>query len=96
MSLVFCIILIVVNVIAILAMYGLWRLQSIGQIEAELELEMHEKAHQLLVRRDQLEVGLLKDEQQLMEQQWQGDLADYMEEFEQEALQRAKRRLNKA
>ena len=96
MSLVFCVILVVVNVIAVSAMHRLWRLQSIGQIEAELELEMHAKAHQLLVRRDQLEVGLLKDEQQLMEQQWQGDLADYMEEFEQEALQRAKSRLNKA
>ncbi|HSG52200.1 MAG TPA: hypothetical protein VLA40_08830 [Rheinheimera sp.] len=68
-------------------------LRSISQIQAEVELEMQSRAHQLLVRRDQLEVGLLKDSAEAEEEQWKGDLAEYMEEFEQEALLRSRERL---
>jgi hypothetical protein len=83
------------NVVAFKAFRKLQLLRSISQIQAEVELEMHSRAHQLLVRRDQLEVGLLKDSAELEDEQWKGDLAEYMEEYEQEALLRAKERLNR-
>lgn len=70
-------------------------LRSVSQIQAEVELEMQDRAHQLLVRRDQLEVGLMKEASEQADEQWKGDLAEYMEEFEQEALLRAKRRLTR-
>lgn len=69
-------------------------LRSISQIQAEVELEMHSRAHQLLVRRDQLEVGLVKETAEA-DEQWKGDLAEYMEEYEQEALLRSRQRLNR-
>lgn len=89
-------ILILINVLAISAYRKLLLLRSISQIQAEVELEMHSRAHQLLVRRDQLEVGLLKDTADSVDEQWKGDLAEYMEEFEQEAILRSKSRLNRA
>lgn len=89
-------ILILINVLAISAYRKLLLLRSISQIQAEVELEMHSRAHQLLVRRDQLEVGLLKDTADSFDEQWKGDLAEYMEEFEQEAILRSKSRLNRA
>ena len=47
------------------------------------------------VQRDQLEVGLIKDAVDEADEKWKGDLAEYMEEFEQEALLRSKKRLNR-
>lgn len=88
-------ILISINLLAYLAFSKLLLLRSISQIEAEVELEMQSRAHQLLVRRDKLEVGLVKDGAKHEEEQWKGDLAEYMEEYEQEALLRAKERLNR-
>ena len=81
--------------LAIKAYRKLLLLRSISPIQAEVELEMHSRAHELLVRRDQLEVGLLKDGAETIDEQWKGDLAEYMEEFEQEALLRAKSRLKR-
>ncbi|GAA0553749.1 MAG: hypothetical protein CL577_01670 [Alteromonadaceae bacterium] len=95
MNLLLTLILLLINVLAIKAYRKLLLLRSISQIEAEVELEMHSRAHQLLVRRDQLEVGLLKDGAETIDEQWKGDLAEYMEEFEQEALLRAKSRLKR-
>ena len=95
MNLLLTLILLLINVLAIKAYRKLLLLRSISQIEAEVELEMHSRAHQLLVRRDQLEVGLLKDGVETIDEQWKGDLAEYMEEFEQEALLRAKSRLKR-
>ena len=95
MNLLLTLILLLINVLAIKAYRKLLLLRSISQIEAEVELEMHSRAHQLLVRRDQLEVGLLKDVAETIDEQWKGDLAEYMEEFEQEALLRAKSRLKR-
>ena len=88
-------ILISINLLAYIAFSKLLLLRSISQIEAEVESEMQSRAHQLLVRRDQLEVGLLKHCAEHEEEQWKGDLAEYMEEYEQEALLRAKERLNR-
>lgn len=87
--------MVLLNALALLMFKRLHFLRSISQIQAEVELEMHSRAHQLLVRRDQLEVGLVKDAAATADEQWKGDLAEYMEEFEQEALLRAKQRLNR-
>mgnify|MGYP006205051329 CR=1 FL=1 len=95
MTVVFSFIIVFINLLAIWAYRKLSLLRSISQIQAEVELEMHSRAHQLLVRRDQLEVGLVKDAAATADEQWKGDLAEYMEEFEQEALLRAKQRLNR-
>jgi len=95
MNLLLTLILLLINVLALKAYRNLLLLRSISQIQAEVELEMHSRAHELLVRRDQLEVGLLKDGAETIDEQWKGDLAEYMEEFEQEALLRAKSRLKR-
>uniref|UniRef100_A0A486XLJ7 Uncharacterized protein n=1 Tax=Rheinheimera sp. BAL341 TaxID=1708203 RepID=A0A486XLJ7_9GAMM len=87
--------LVLINWLAIAAYRKLRLLRSISQIELEVELEMQSRAHQLLVRRDKMEAGALKEQLDLAEEQWKGDLAEYMEEFEQEALLRSKRRLNR-
>jgi uncharacterized protein (DUF58 family) len=86
-------VLLLVNLLAFYAFRKLSLMRSISQIQAEVELEMQDRAHQLLVRRDQLEVGLVKDASEQADEQWKGDLAEYMEEFEQEALLRVKQRL---
>lgn len=95
MNVLYTLILLLINLFAIKAYRKLLLLRSISQIQAEVELEMHSRAHQLLVRRDQLEVGLLKDAADTVDEQWKGDLAEYMEEFEQEALLRARSRLKR-
>ena len=87
--------LVLINWLAIAAYRKLRLLRSISQIELEVELEMQSRAHQLLVRRDKMEAGALKEQLDLAEEQWKGDLAEYMEEFEQEALLRSKSRLNR-
>jgi len=93
MLILFVCLIVLFNLIAIFMFRRLHLLRSISQIQAEVELEMQSRAHQLLVRRDQLEVGLLKDSAEAEEEQWKGDLAEYMEEFEQEALLRSRERL---
>lgn len=93
MLILFVCMMVLLNMTAFFMFRRLHLLRSISQIQAEVELEMHSRAHQLLVRRDQLEVGLLKDSAEAEEEQWKGDLAEYMEEFEQEALQRSRERL---
>lgn len=95
MTVLYAFIIIGINLLALLAYRKLGLLRSISQIQAEVELEMHSRAHQLLVQRDQLEVGLVKDAVDEADEKWKGDLAEYMEEFEQEALLRSKKRLNR-
>ncbi|GAB58645.1 hypothetical protein RNAN_1625 [Rheinheimera nanhaiensis E407-8] len=94
MVLIFVSLILLLNLMALLMFRRLHLLRSISQIQAEVELEMHSRAHQLLVRRDQLEVGLVKETAEA-DEQWKGDLAEYMEEYEQEALLRARQRLNR-
>ena len=95
MNWVFALVLIGLNCIAIYAYRKLLLMRSISQIQAEVELEMHRRAHQLLVERDQLEVGMIKDAVAEADEKWKGDLAEYMEEYEQEALLRVKQRLSR-
>lgn len=89
------ILMLLLNVMAVVLFRKLYLLRSLSQIQAEVELEMHDRAHQLLVRRDQIEVGLIDGSVASVDEQWKGDLAEYMEEFEQEALLRAKNRLKR-
>jgi predicted Holliday junction resolvase-like endonuclease len=95
MTVIYAVIIIIINLLALFAYRKLGLLRSISQIQAEVELEMHSRAHKLLVQRDQLEVGLVKDAVDEADEKWKGDLAEYMEEFEQEALLRSKKRLNR-
>ncbi|QBL08865.1 hypothetical protein E0Z06_04735 [Rheinheimera sp. D18] len=95
MNIVYACLIIIVNILALIALKKLRCLRSISQIQAEVELEMHSRAHQLLVQRDRLEVGMLKEQTDAADEQWKCDLAEYMEEFEQEAIYRAKSRLNR-
>lgn len=89
----FFLLLLLLNVLAFYAFSKLSLMRSISQIQAEVELEMHSRAHRLLVERDKLEVGLVKHAVADADEKWKGDLAEYMEEFEQEALLRVKQRL---
>ena len=88
--------MLLLNIMALHLFNKLRLLRSISQITAEVELEMHSRAHQLLVERDQLEVGLVKNAVAEADEKWKEDLAEYMEEFEQEALLRAKQGLNRS
>jgi predicted Holliday junction resolvase-like endonuclease len=89
------VVILLLDILAMSVYRKLYLLRSISQIQAEVELEMHSRAHKLLVQRDQLEVGLVKDAVDEADEKWKGDLAEYMEEFEQEALLRSKKRLNR-
>jgi predicted Holliday junction resolvase-like endonuclease len=89
------VVILLLDILAMSVYRKLYLLRSISQIQAEVELEMHSRAHKLLVQRDQLEVGLVKDAADEADEKWKGDLAEYMEEFEQEALLRSKKRLNR-
>lgn len=95
MTILYVLVILVLNMVAAISYRKLLRLSSINQIQAEVELEMHSRAHQLLVQRDRLEVGMLKEQTDAADEQWKCDLAEYMEEFEQEAIYRAKSRLNR-
>ncbi|MBZ9612669.1 hypothetical protein [Rheinheimera maricola] len=95
MTVILALVIVAINLLAFWAYKKLGVLRSISQIQAEVELEMHSRAHKLLVRRDQLEVGLMKDASEQVDEQWKGDLAEYMETYEQEALMRSKQRLNR-
>ncbi|MEH8018170.1 hypothetical protein MN202_13085 [Rheinheimera muenzenbergensis] len=93
MNWIYAALLICLNLLAVFAYRKLLLMRSISQIQAEVELEMHSRAHRLLVERDKLEVGLVKHAVADADEKWKGDLAEYMEEFEQEALLRVKQRL---
>ena len=61
------------------------------QIYAEVASELQQRAHDLLVRKDHIEARThldLADENE----RWKNDLAQYMEDYEQEAL--ARRRIH--
>lgn len=96
MTVFFLCLLLVINFLALLAYIKLYFLRSIGQIQAEVEQEMQQRAHQLLVRRDKLEAVGLQQEVLEANERWKDDLANYMEEFEQESIQRARRQFRRA
>ncbi len=78
-------------VLAIMAHQKLRMLAGEPQIYAEVASELQQRAHDLLVRRDHIEARThldLADENE----RWKNDLAQYMEDYEQEAL--ARRRIH--
>ncbi len=69
----------------------LTKLRGEPQIYAEVASELQQRAHDLLVRKDHIEARThldLADENE----RWKNDLAQYMEDYEQEAL--ARRRIH--
>lgn len=77
--------------LAILAHQKLRALSGEPQIFAEVASELQQRAHDLLVRKDHIEAHTnldLADENE----RWKNDLAQYMEDYEQEAL--ARRRIH--
>lgn len=77
--------------LAIIAHRKLLTLCGEPQIYAEVASELQQRAHDLLVRKDHIEARThldLTDENE----RWKNDLAQYMEDYEQEAL--ARRRIH--
>ena len=57
------------------------------QIYAEVALELHQRAHELLIRKDHIEASQSPEGSDENER-WKNDLAQYMEDFEQKGLVR--------
>ena len=57
------------------------------QIYAEVALELHQRAHELLMRKDLMEANQSPENSDENER-WKNDLAQYMEDFEQKGLVR--------
>ena len=77
--------------ITIFYFFKLTSLRGEPQIYAEVASELQQRAHDLLVRKDHIEAHTnlnLADENE----RWKNDLAQYMEDYEQEAL--ARRRIH--
>lgn len=96
MTVLFLCLLLVINFLALLAYIKLYFLRSIGQIQAEVEQEMQQRAHQLLVRLDKLEAAGCSEDMLDANEHWKDDLASYMEQCEQESIQRARRQFRRA
>ncbi len=78
-------------VITVYYFLKLTKLRGEPQIYAEVASELQQRAHDLLVRKDHIEARAhldLADENE----RWKNDLAQYMEDYEQEAL--ARRRIH--
>ncbi len=76
----------------ILAMHlhlKLWQLAKEPQIFAEVAVELQQRAHDLLVRKDQLDARQSVDAS-VENEHWRNDVAQYMEDYEQEALARSR------
>jgi predicted Holliday junction resolvase-like endonuclease len=71
----------------------LLKLRGEPQIYAEVAQELHLRAHELLVRKDKLETSLQMVDLNYEKDQWKNDLAQYMDDFEHEALQRRRAHL---
>lgn len=59
------------------------------QIYAEVEAELQQRAHGLLVRKDFIEAHCQSENSEERER-WKNDLAQYMEDYEQRSLVRRK------
>ena len=57
------------------------------QIYAEVALELHQRAHELLMRKDLIEASQSPESSDENER-WKNDLAQYMEDYEQKGLAR--------
>ncbi|RVU31274.1 hypothetical protein EOE67_19960 [Rheinheimera riviphila] len=65
----------------------LYALAGEPQIYAEVALELHQQAHELLMRKDQIEASQSPEGSDENER-WKNDLAQYMEDYEQKGLVR--------
>ena len=65
----------------------LYALADEPQIYAEVALELHQRAHELLKRKDQIEASQSPEGSDENER-WKNDLAQYMEDYEQKGLVR--------
>lgn len=89
----YLLVLIVVSLFAT-SLHYTFRLRTLSgepQIYVEVASELQQRAHDLLVRKDHIEARThldLADENE----RWKNDLAQYMEDYEQEAL--ARRRIH--
>jgi hypothetical protein len=72
----------------------LLKLRGEPQIYAEVAQELHLRSHELLVRKDKLETNLQMVDLNYEKDQWKNDLAQYMDDFEHEALQRRRAHLS--
>jgi hypothetical protein len=67
----------------------LYALAGEPQIYAEVALELHQRAHELLMRKDQIEAHQSPESSDENER-WKNDLAQYMEDYEQKGLVRTR------
>jgi len=67
--------------------HKLYALAGEPQIYAEVALELHQRAHDLLMRKDHIEASQSPEGSEENER-WKNDLAQYMEDFEQKGLVR--------
>ncbi|MFN6969828.1 MAG: hypothetical protein ACK4NN_03135 [Rheinheimera sp.] len=65
----------------------LYALAGEPQIYAEVALELHQRAHELLMRKDHIEASQSPESSDENER-WKNDLAQYMEDYEQRGLVR--------
>lgn len=94
MAFVLILISICLVLLAIIAHKKLLTLSGEPQIYAEVASELQQRAHELLVRKDHIENHTqldLSDENE----RWKNDLAQYMEDYEQEALARRRMHLGR-
>jgi len=59
------------------------------QIYAEVALELHQRAHELLIQKDHIEASQSPESSDENER-WKNDLAQYMEDYEQKGLVRTR------
>ena len=85
------ILLVVVSIALLLLTYHfhskLKQLAGEPQIYAEVALELHQRAHELLMRKDLIEASQSPESSDENER-WKNDLAQYMEDYEQKGLVR--------
>lgn len=78
---------------AIYLMRQLLKLRGEPQIYAEVAQELHQRAHELLVRKDQIESNPKMVDLAYENEQWKNDLAQYMDDYEHEGRQRSRAHL---
>ena len=82
-------------VVLALAGYGqLLKLSGEQQIFQEVEIELQQRAHQLLVQKDRIEASAGSN-MSAENEQWKNALAQYMDDYEHEGRQRTRAQLPK-
>lgn len=71
-------------------MRELLKLRGEPQIYAEVAQQLHQRAHELLVRKDQIESSPGAAGVADQNERWKNDLAQYMDDYEYEGRQRSR------